>query len=138
MADIAITAANVLKSSAGSTATGTAGATITAGQCLYIDTGDSNKLKLADADGTSPANTVAGIALHAALSGQPITYVTADTGFTFGGTGTIATGALYLSDTPGGITQTIADLEAGDKVISLGVLTSTTVLNLRVVTGGTI
>ena len=50
MAAISITAANVLKSSTGQVSVGTAGATITAGQSVYIDTSDSNKIKLADAN----------------------------------------------------------------------------------------
>lgn len=137
MSDIVITAANVLKSSAGSAPVGVAGATITAGQALYIDTADSNKLKLADADGTSPVNSFAGIALHGALAGQPISYLTSDTSFTFGGT-VNAGDTIWLSDTPGGITKTFSDLESGDKVIVLGVALTTTTMILSPVVGGTI
>lgn len=137
MADISITAASVAKSANGSTTQGTAGATITAGQALYIDTTDANKLKLADSDGTSPANIVAGIALHAALAGQPITYLTSDPAFTFGGT-VLAGDTIWLSDTPGGVTKTFGDLEAGDTIVVLGVMTTTAVMNFRPLTGGAI
>ena len=100
MADITITAANVVKGATAQTTTGVAGATITAGQTLYVDSADSNKLKLAQA--TSTKYAVAGIALHGASSGQPITYVTRDAGLTIGGT--VAVGVPYgLSDTAGGI-----------------------------------
>lgn len=137
MADISITAANVLKSSSANVTVGTAGTTITAGQALYIDTADSNKLKLADADGTSPVNAFAGISLHASLNGQPIAYVTSDPSFTFGGT--VAAGdTIWLADTAGGITKTFSDLETGDKVVVLGVALTTTTMYLQPVTGGTI
>jgi len=137
MADITITAANVVKSSSGITAVGTAGATITAGQALYIDTADSNKLKLADADGTSPVNAFAGIALHASLANQPIVYLVSDPVFTFGGT-VLAGDTIWLADTAGGITKTFAELETGDKVTVLGVALSTTTMILSPVVGGTI
>lgn len=137
MADISITAASVLKSSQGQTAVGIAGTTITAGQALYIDTADSNKLKLADSDGTSPSMTVAGISQHAALAGQPINYLTQDPAFAFGGT-VLAGDPIYLSDTPGGLTKTFGDLEAGDTVVVLGVAVTTTTMNLRPLTGGVI
>lgn len=137
MADISITVANVLKSSAGQQQTGIAGATITAGQALYIDTSDSNKLKLADSNGASPANTVAGIALHASLSGQPISYVSTDTAFTFGGT-VSAGDTIWLSNTAGGLTKTFADLATGSTVIVVGVAATTTTMNLSPVVGGVI
>jgi hypothetical protein len=49
MADISITAASVAASSAASKVTGVAGATITAGQVVYLDT-TTNTYKLADAN----------------------------------------------------------------------------------------
>ena len=136
MAAISITAANVLKSASGSVANGIAGASITAGQALYIDTGDSNKLKLADANGTAPANTFAGIALNAATAGQPVSYCTNDTaGFTIGAT-VLAGDTIWLSPAAGGLTKTFADLATLDKVIVVGVMLTTTTMNLTPVTGG--
>lgn len=137
MADISITASSVLASSDAFKRTGVAGVAITAGQSLYIDTANSNVLKLADSDGTTPANSFAGIALHSAASGQPIQYALTDPSFTFGGT-VSAGDAIYLSDTPGGITKTFSELETGDKVIVLGVALTTTTMNLSPVVGGTI
>jgi hypothetical protein len=136
MADISITAASVLASTSASTNEGFAGATITAGQSLYLDT-VTNTLKLADADGTSPINTIAGIALNGASSGQPVKYAIKDASFTLGAT-LLAGDVVYLSDTPGGLTSTIAELEAGDKVIVVGVMTTTTLMNLSPVAGGAI
>lgn len=138
MAAISITASSVLKSATGSRAWGIAGTTITAGQALYIDTGDSNKLKLADANGTAPANTFAGIAENGASAGQPVSYVTVDTGgFTIGAS-VLAGDTIWLSPTAGGITKTQADLVAGCTVVCLGTMLTTTTLALNPVTGGVV
>lgn len=136
MADISITAASVLSGDGATVQDGTAGATITQGQALYLDTA-TNTLKLADADGATPINTLAGIALTGASSGQPIKYASRAPAFVLGAT-VLAGDVIYLSDTPGGLTKTIGDLEAGDKVIVVGVMISTTVMNLAPITGGTI
>lgn len=138
MADISITAANVLKSSTGIPALGIAGATITAGQAVYIDTSDSNKIKLADADGTAPANTFAGIALNSATAGQPISYCTSDTGgFTIGATLAIGD-TIWLSPNPGGLTRTFADFGSTDKITVVGSMVTTTTMNLTTIVGGTV
>lgn len=137
MPDLAVTAANVLKSASGNSDIGVAGATITQGQVLYIDTADSNKLKLADADAASPAYVVAGIAECAASAGQPIVYRTFDTAFVPGFTA-LAGDTIWLSDTPGGMTKTFSELEALDHITVLGVMTSATVMNFRPLAGGTI
>jgi len=138
MAAISITAANVLKSSLGQRSNGIAGATITAGQALYIDTGDSNKLKLADANGTAPANTFAGIAENSASAGQPVFYVGLDAGgFTIGAT-VLAGDTIWLSPTPGGITKTEADLIAGCTKITIGNMLTTTTLNINPTVGGVV
>ena len=137
MAAISITAANVLKSSTGQVSVGTSGATITAGQSVYIDTSDSNKIKLADANGTAPANTFAGIALNAASSGQPVSYCTTDNaGFTIGAT-VVAGDTIWLSQTPGGLTKTIGDLSGGIAIV-VGVMLTTTTMNLTPVVGGSV
>lgn len=75
MADITQTAASV---AAGTGAdidrtTGVAGVTIVAGDVLYKDATDSNKLKKAINTGTASANAV-GVALNGGAAGQPIAY----------------------------------------------------------------
>lgn len=135
MADISVTAASVVPdANAVIVYNGVAGATITAGQTLYIDAADSNKLKLADADAagkTSPA----GIALNGASAGQPVAYLTEGL-LTFNAV--LTAGLLYvLSDTAGGI-MPAADLEAGDTGVFLGIATSTTVLNVKIIAGGAV
>jgi len=117
MADLSITAANVAQGTGAILRQGTAGATITAGQPLYIDTGDSNKLKAADADSTALTSTVAGIALHAASDGQPIKYI--ESGALFVPGATLTQGEVYvLSGTAGGIAP-IGDLGSGDYPVVL-------------------
>ncbi len=137
MADISITAASVFQSvnGSGGELPAAAGVTITAGKALSLTA--LNTLALADSDGTTPANSFHGIALNGGGPGQPIKFVNLDPAFIFGGTG-LAGDDVWLSDTPGGITSTKADLESGDLVTHLGVLVTTTTLNLKPCIGGQI
>lgn len=128
MVDVSITAASLVPASDAEFEEGIAGATITAGQVVYKDPNDSNKLKLADSN--SAVNSVrhgAGIAVHGAAAGQPLKYQVAGS-LTLGGT--LVRGTTYvLSETPGGI-QPTADLTSGEYVTVLGTATSTTVLKM--------
>lgn len=119
MADIVITPADVLPSAAAQILQGIAGATIAQGETLYVDTANNNVLKLSDANGSTPANTVAGIALNAASSGQIINYVARDPALIIGNALTAAD-ILFLSINPGQITKTIADVTSGSTLIVLG------------------
>lgn len=133
MTDVSITAANVIAGSGAVTVTGTAGATITAGQAVYLDTADS-KYKLADNNGASALiRTPVGIALNGASNGQPLT-IQKKGPITIGGTLT-AGAAYYLSDTPGGICP-VADLATGEYPTVLGIATSTSVLALDINASG--
>lgn len=131
MADITITAANVVTTSS-SKKTGTAGASITAGQALYEDTADSNKLKLA-VSSSSAAAACAGIALHAAASGQPITYQTSGD-ITIGGT--VAVGECYFVSGSAGGLQPRADLGTNEYTTLVGVGKSTSVVTINIVQTG--
>lgn len=137
MADISVTAANVLPSASAIIRSGIAGATITQGQTLYIDSANNYVLKLADSDGVALVATVAGIAINAASAGQKVSYVVSDSAFVIGAT-ILAGDDVWLSDTPGGITKTRAELEAGDYIVHLGVMTSTTTMNLNITIGGVV
>jgi glucose dehydrogenase len=133
MVDLTITAANVVRGGDSVTETGTAGATITAGQVVYKEA-SSGQFKLADSNsGTAEAKTPYGIALHAALTGQPLTVLLAGP-VTIGATMTAGV-VYYLSDTPGGICP-VADLASGEQVTALGIATSATVLNVRLMPSG--
>jgi hypothetical protein len=135
MADYTLTAASVLKGANASTATGIAGATITAGQALYIDTTASNVLKLADADASLAASTVAGIALNGGATGQPITYVTDDDDFTHGLATPAASDVIILSSTAGALCP-VSDLSSGEFPQIVMVAKSATKAVLKLVAGG--
>ncbi len=121
MADLSVTAANVLASDEAKITRGTAGATITAGQTVRLNT-TSGKWVLADADAGTVADAGAdgfGVALHGAADGQPISVVTMDDDFDPGATAT--EGVVYcLSATAGGIAP-FGDLVTDDYVTILGV-----------------
>lgn len=130
MADISITAANVVAAAAATKEMGIAGATITAGQVVYKDAAD-NKYKLADGDhATAAIRKPIGIALNGASNGQPLAIVKAGA-VTIGATLTAGT-AYYLGDDPGGICP-LADVASGDDVVLIGVATSTSVLQVGIV-----
>jgi hypothetical protein len=126
MADLTITAASV---AAGANAALVnqylAGATITQGQAVYVDS-TTNTVKLADADALA-SSAATGIALNAASAGQPVTYQRYGN-ITIGAT--VAVGvAYYVSTTPGAICLE-SDLATGDFPHFLGFATSTTVIAL--------
>lgn len=130
MAAISVTASSVLPGSTCDVTQGTAGASITAGQPLYIDTANGNVLKVADADASDLASTVAGIALHAAASGQPIVY--AKGGYVTFNAVLVAGKAYVLGATAGDICP-IADLTTSWRTSLLGIAYSTTSLRLLLV-----
>jgi len=133
MADLSITAANVAPGTSVSKQEWTAGATITAGEAVYIDSSDSNKAKLAQSDGTSAEAEVKGIALCGASSGQPVVIATNGT-MDLGATLTL--GTIYvLSQTAGKIAPT-ADLASGDYTSVIGVGTAADELTLAITNSG--
>lgn len=135
MADLSITVANVVKGTSARTETGIAGATVTAGQMVYLDTAD-NKYKLADNDSaTALVRTVRGMALHGSLAGQPLTVLLS---------GQVSLGAILtvgtvycLSSTAGGICPA-ADIASGDYLTVIGVPLSTSILDVMVKESGVV
>jgi len=127
VADITITAAGVIASSTAKTENGTSGATITAGQTVYLDT-STGRYELADADGAVDLRRPRGIALNSAADGQAMRILTQGDltmdGLTAGVT-------YYQSPNPGGIAPR-ADVLAGDYVTVIGVAKSTTVLAVEI------
>jgi hypothetical protein len=133
LADLTITATSVLAGSGSVKVNGTAGASITAGQVVYLDATD-NKYKLADNNSaTAAVRSPAGIALHASSSGQPLTVLTSGP-ITIGATVTAGV-AYYLSDTPGGICP-VADLLTGEYPVVLGLATSASVIEVDIQEAG--
>lgn len=136
MADLVIVPGQVLASARALKDIGVAGATITAGQAIYLDVGDLNRLKPADTNGTLIQASVIGIALNGASAGQPITYVYDDDDFTPGAT--LVNGVFYiLSGTPGGIAPA-ADMVGGWRPALLFLAKSTTKAVMRIVRTGTV
>lgn len=122
MADLIITEANTIPVAGFTFHDGTSGEDIDTGEVCYIDTANSNVLKLAQADGTALEATVKGIATHKSLSGQPLRLITAGSlGF-----GAILTAAVeyYLSETAGKIAVR-ADLTSSSYVVRLGTASTT-------------
>jgi hypothetical protein len=139
MADLAVTAASVLASTGGAAvirSTYKAGATITAGQAVYL--GAASTWLLIDQDAAATGNELAtehGIALNGASSGQPINVCIYDTAFTPGCTMTLGV-AMYASDTAGGIGHDIPG--SGSYPVFLGIPKTTTVMFLNPVASGTV
>lgn len=133
MADLSLTASAVVAGSGATIVSGTAGATITAGQCVYFDSSDS-KYKLADCDSaTAAVRDVVGIALNGASAGQPIDVIR-DGDLTLG---SVLTGGIpyFLSPNAGGICP-IADIEVGDYYTLIGIAKSATVLSVKIHASG--
>lgn len=129
MADITITATSVAPSANSTTAPGVAGATITAGQVVYLDSSDG-RFKLADANSaTAAVRSPYGIALNGAASGQPCTVLRSGP-ITIGATLTAGT-AYYMSNTAGGICPVADVTGTGTYPVIVGIATSTTVLDVR-------
>lgn len=126
MADIVITAANVVPSSGYGFTDGVAGEAITRGQLVYLKAADNEYYK-ADADDTSATSTVKGVALQDAGNGQPLRIQTSGS-ITIGGTVTV--GTIYVaSDTAGGI-KPHGDLATGDYVSIVGVGTTAAIITM--------
>jgi hypothetical protein len=105
MADLTVTAASVLWTS-GTKTPGVAGAAVTAGQCVYLDSVTST-LKLAQSDGTAAEVAAVGIALHAAGTGQPLQYAAQGSLINIGATTSKATS--YATATDGSFVVDIKD-----------------------------
>jgi hypothetical protein len=132
MADISITAANVVPGSDAVRESGTAGATITAGQLVYLDTSDM-KFKLADSNGAAALRVPNGIALNGASNGQPLS-VQKGGDITIGGTMTAGI-PYFLSDTPGGLCP-LPDIGTGEYSCIVGIAKSTSVLAVNIQPSG--
>lgn len=137
MADISVTVGSVVADSGYKYRDEVAGATITAGQPCYLDATDSYKAKAADANASAATAAVKGIALHAALSGQPVRLITS--GFlTVSASGVLTVGVIYVvSATAGGIAPS-ADLLSGLYSSRLGVATTTNKLRVDLLASGAI
>jgi hypothetical protein len=129
MADLSITAANVVAGAGAVTENGSAGEAVTAGQPVYKDP-TSNKYMKADSNSaTVAARQARGIALNGAALDQPLVIHRAGD-ITLGAVLTPGT-AYYLSDAPGGICP-LADVGTGEYVCQLGIAKSASVLAVNI------
>lgn len=129
MAEISVTASAIRGETSGMVR-GTAGASITAGQTLYLDS--SNLLQLADANNTS-ADEIVGIALHASAANQPLVYARSGN-VTFNAA--LTAGVFYVVGTTAGSIAPISDATTGWRVLKLGYASSTTNLVLEMTDTG--
>jgi hypothetical protein len=138
MADISITAASVLASSAATILKQyNFGATVTTGQAVYLDS-STTTWKLIDSNAAVTGNelaTIKGIALNSGASGQPASVCVKDASFTPGGTLTNGS-TVYTSVTAGGITHDVPT--TGAYPTALGVSKSATTMNLNPTSSGAV
>jgi hypothetical protein len=132
IADITITPGSVVPVAGYISENGTAGATITAGQVVYLDSSDS-KYKLADSNSATAAVRAAyGIALHGGSNGQPMQILRSGD-ITIGAT--VAVGTVYvLSATPGGIAPAapgVTDLVTGMYTFVIGIGQTAAILTVK-------
>ena len=132
MADLSITAASVVQGTGATLRQVTAGATITQGQPVYLDTTESYRAKRCDADVLESA-VCAGIALNSVSSGQPLLILVSGN-LTINAVATV--GQLYVVSTGIGAIAPYSDLATGDYVTYLGVATSTTVIAVQIQISG--
>lgn len=127
MADLSVTAANVVAAAGATINRGPAGATITAGQQVYIDS--SGNVQLAKADTAAHAAS-AGIALNGGAAGQPICYAS---GGNVNPGATVAVGTIYIAspNNAGGIAP-IGDATTGTYMTVLGIGTTTSNILLNI------
>ncbi len=133
MANLTLTAANVVPQAGATLIMGIAGQAISQGQPCYYDSSTMRWL-LSDANGVAATRVVEGVAVSgAAVAGQGVVLQTA--GFlAFGAILTLA--EIYVvSDTAGGIMPK-GDLGAGEYVSIIGVAISTSVMKLGFLNSG--
>ena len=129
MADVSVTAANVLAAAGALKETGTAGVALTAGKVVYKDTADANKWKLIDvrtSDETAGGDGIA-ICLNDSAAGQPISLMKSGN---INPGGTLTVGSRYFASEAGGMCDQ-GDMLSGDRVILLGIATTTSNLSMQ-------
>ena len=117
MANITITASDVAPGANVMQVKGVAGATITAGQALYLDA-LTNTYKLASATAEDTA-VFKGIALCSASAGQPVVIAKNDSDLDLGNQ--LSVGEVYCVSATAGAIAPVADLVTGNFVSIVGI-----------------
>lgn len=131
MADLAPTAANVVKQSTTTVGSGIAGETITAGMTVYLKSSDSRYWK-ADANVTNAEAVVAGVALNSCSAGQPISFATGGT-ITLGTVTAGSAGVVVAQSTTAGGLAPDGDIASGNYYTLIGILVSATELKIGII-----
>lgn len=129
MADVSVTAASVQPGT--TKAIAVAGASITAGESIYIDA--NGKAQLAKADTTTHAGVGGGgvgIAMNGAATGQYVSYQQSGD-YTVGGTVAVGTTYVVSPNSAGGIAP-YSDLSTGNIITVLGIADTTSTINLNI------
>jgi hypothetical protein len=141
VANLTITAAEVLQSSTGRVSPGVCGETLAAGDVVYKDSGDSNKLKLGDSNHSTTAKSViVGIMVNGGAAGQPADYCSKDSGFTIGTTAAPVAGEVYCLSTTAGKLCPLSDFGTANtaRVSIIGVGKAAGGLNLSILNSGVV
>ena len=136
MALVAVTAAQVQKGSGTSVAfgSGEAGAAITAGQPIYLDSSNAGKVTPALAATEAEADCK-GIAVADAAAGQICPYQRSGS-ITLGADASLTQGKGYWLSTTTGRIGDESDIDGTDFITFLGVASSTSVLDLNIFASG--
>lgn len=129
MAELSLTAANVLSGTDADYFIGTAGGSLTAGMAVYLDEID-NRLKAADANASLEAATVKGIVLQTASAGQRVKIQTSGQ-VTIGATVAVGTTYVLGAGGSGGVAPNV-DATSGWYKSIIGVAISATVIQLHI------
>lgn len=118
MVDLAVTPSQVVGVGSYSSQVRIAGATIVAGDALYLDS--SNQWLLADANVSATEANAIGIALNGGDSGQPVTAITNGT-VNLGAAAAAAAGVVYVVSATAGNIAPDVDVTTGAYLTILGV-----------------
>lgn len=131
MTDLVITPANVLEGTQARKQTKTAGAQITQGDSVFIDSSDQMQAAQKDVDAASAA--AVGIALNSAEAGQPVTF---QSGGDIDVGATLVVGETYVVGAAAGGIAPIADVISTEFSTILGIATAAGVLKMGVLQSG--
>jgi hypothetical protein len=136
MAELVITGTQVLSEPDADFYQGIAGEAVVAGDVVYLDV-LTNRLRLADANGSQDSAEVLGLALHEAANEQPLRVQTAGT-VVLGATAAPVVGGVYVLGAAAGGLAPVADKLAGWYTTVVGVGAANNTLRLSVFPSRTI
>jgi hypothetical protein len=136
MADLVITAGQVLKSGTPNLYDGIAGEALTQGMACYISDATTSTVKKAQSDGTVTEATVKGFALNAASTGQPVQLQCDGTIVLGAGAAPVQGTTYYASVTAGGVTGDVPTSGKYVSIVGVGAATATTGIIMKIHNSG--